>query len=298
MQLKMANSFNAKHIKELIQTEDRFLTELFGKMPLPTTEPGDENDDSGEETQSTKKVNIFPASGKAKRAQTFEELHQKLDQLKGKKKLEHKQKLLKKGLKNRIKKKSKRDERLAQKKMARAEQNSAGGVTRVKSEEGVEVAPKISKAKPVFNSEGNMVFSKFDFSEIGTKKKPPKTETDPKKALQLLQQKKEKIKGLELAGETEKAQEIKEKDAWRSALAKAGGEKVKDDPELLKRTIKRTEQQKSRSSKKWDSRIEGVQKKKQEAQQKRQENILKRKKDKKTNKLKKASKKGRVIPGF
>lgn len=73
---------------------------------------------------------------------------------------------------------------------------------------------------------------------------------------------------------------------------------VKDDPELLKRTIKRMEQQKKRSSKKWDSRIEGVQKKKQERQQKRQENISKRKKDKKTNKLKKASKKGRVIPGY
>lgn len=73
---------------------------------------------------------------------------------------------------------------------------------------------------------------------------------------------------------------------------------VKDNPELLKRTIKRTEQQKVKSAKKWESRIEGVQKTKQEAQQKRQENILKRKKDKKTNKLKRASKKGRVIAGF
>lgn len=53
-----------------------------------------------------------------------------------------------------------------------------------------------------------------------------------------------------------------------------------------------------KSAKKWESRIEGVQKTKQEAQQKRQENILKRKKDKKTNKLKRASKKGRVIAGF
>jgi len=200
-------------------------------------------------------------------------------------------------LKNRIKKKSKREERLLQKKLARTEQGAAG-VTRVKTEEGSAEAPKVSRAKPVFNSEGNMVFSKFDFSEIGTKKKPPKSEKDPKKALQLLQQKKEKLKELEAAGEKEKAQEIKEKEAWKTALAKSSGDKIKDNPELLKKTIKRTEQQKTKSAKKWDSRIEGVQKTKQESQQKRQENILKRKKDKKTNKLKRASKKGRVIAGF
>ena len=211
------------------------------------------------------------------------------------------------------------------KKMIRTEQRAAG-ITHVKSESGAE-APKVPRAKPVFNSEGNMVFSKFDFSEIGTKKKPPKSEKDPKKALQIIQQKKEKLKALEEAGEKEKAQEMKEKDAWKAVLAKAGGEKVsiqinisfypvsftflfltsrlpfpifqiKDDPDLLKRTIKRTHQQKTKSAKKWESRIEGVEKAKQDRQHTRQENIDKRKKDKKTNKLKKASKKGRVIPGY
>lgn len=115
-----------------------------------------------------------------------------------------------------------------QKKMARTEQNLSGAA-RVKTEDGsvsAVDAPKIPRAKPVFNSDGNMVFSKFDFSEIGAKKKPPKSESDPKKALQLLQQKKEKIKELEQAGEKEKVQEMKEKEAWKSALAKSSGEKV------------------------------------------------------------------------
>ena len=66
----------------------------------------------------------------------------------------------------------------------------------------------------------------------------------------------------------------------------------------MKKTIKRDEQQKKRSSKKWENRIGGVQKSIQERQLKRQENISKRKKDKKNNKLKKAAKKGRIIPGF
>lgn len=71
-----------------------------------------------------------------------------------------------------------------------------------------------------------------------------------------------------------------------------------DDPELLKQSIKRKEKQKAYSAKKWEARLNKVQKDKEDRQKKRQENILKRKKDKKTNKLKRASKKGRIIPGY
>lgn len=122
-----------------------------------------------------------------------------------------------------MKKKSKREERLLQKKLARTEQNSASS-SKIKID--TEEIPKISKTKPVFNSEGKIVFSKFDFSEIGMKKKLPKNENDPRKILQHLQQKKEKLKQLEESGEKEKVENIKEKDAWKSALAKASGEKV------------------------------------------------------------------------
>lgn len=73
---------------------------------------------------------------------------------------------------------------------------------------------------------------------------------------------------------------------------------IKDDPELLKRTIKRKEQKQKFNTKKWNSRIDNVHKSMQERQDKRQENIMKRKKEKKLNKLRKAAKKGRIIPGF
>lgn len=166
----------------------------------------------------------FTLSGKkTKRAHTFKELHAKLEELKGVKKLDYKQKLLKKTLKNRIKKKTKREERLLQKKLARIEQNTVSG-SKIKSEN--EEVPKVPKPKPVFNSEGKMVFSKFDFSEIGVKKKLPKSQNDPKKMLEQLQQKKQKLKQLEDLGDKEKAEDIREKDAWKSALAKAAGEKV------------------------------------------------------------------------
>lgn len=161
-------------------------------------------------------------SKKTKRAQTFEELHTKLQELKGAKKLDYKQKLLKKHLKSKLKKKKKLEERFLQKKLARTEQNAAGGnKVKINNEE----VAKVPKRKPVFNSEGKMVFSKFDFSEIGVKKKLPKT--NPKKMLEQLQQKKEKLRQLEESGDKETAESVREKDVWKSALARASGEKVR-----------------------------------------------------------------------
>lgn len=165
---------------------------------------------------------IFSTDGKSKRAKTFEELYAKAEELKGKRS-NYQDRCLKKNLKNKISKKVKREQRLMQKKLARTERASA---ETQKVKEDVDV-PKIPKQKPIFNSQGNMVFSKFDFSEIGTKKKVQKIEKDPKKILHQLEEKKKKVKELEEVGEKDKAQEIKEKEAWKSVLAKASGEKVK-----------------------------------------------------------------------
>jgi len=110
---------------------------------------------------------------------------------------------------------------LVQKKLKREKEN--GLKIKTKNKKTLKIPnPKIPK--PVFNSEGKMVFSKFDFSEIGVKKKLPKN--NPKKALQQLQEKKEKLKQLEESGDKEKAEDIKERDTWKSALARANGEKV------------------------------------------------------------------------
>ncbi|XP_011170985.1 surfeit locus protein 6 homolog [Solenopsis invicta] len=296
MQLTMSKGFNKEEVRKMLKKEEEFISHTLSIMPLSTRELAEKHHPLSKEEEPTKKVKTFTIPGKkTKRAHTFEELHAKLEELKGVKKLDYKQKLLKKTLKNKIKKKTKKEERLLQKRLARIEQNTSGG-NKIKTEN--EEVPKVPKAKPVFNSEGKMVFSKFDFSEIGIKKKLPKSQNDPKRMLQQLQHKKEKLKQLEISGDKEKAEDIREKEAWKSALAKATGEKIKDDPELLKRTIKRNEQKKKHSAKKWNSRIENVQKSMQERQEKRRENIMKKKKEKKQNKLKKAGKKGRITSGF
>ncbi|GLV41257.1 Surfeit 6 [Carabus blaptoides fortunei] len=125
-----------------------------------------------------------------------------------------------------------------------------------------------------------------------------KTEKDPKKILKNLEKQKTKLAELEAKGEKEKATELKEKQAWKNALAKSEGEKVKDDPYLLKKSIKKREQVRNSSKKKWEVRKEGVKKAQDTRQAKRQENLNKRKKDKKVKTMKKAVKKGKIIPGF
>lgn len=203
----------------------------------------------------------------------------------------YKDKLLKKGLKNRVLKKQKKDERKGRKNFIRKEPDY-----------GTQFENKPKPLKPIYNSEGKMVFSKFDFSESGFKsevlEKKGREERDPHKMLKKIEKRNEKLKELEMKGEMEKLTEIREKMAWNKALNKSEGVKVKDNPELLKKTIKRERKQKQKSKKKWDTRIEGMKNRQEEKQKKRMENIEARKKQVKVNKLKKAAKKGRIIPGF
>ena len=106
-----------------------------------------------------------------------------------------------------------------------------------------------------------------------------------------------KIK-LFVLGKNDEARALEDSTAWNNALAKAGGAKIKDDEALLKKSIKKHEQKKKSSKKKWDERKDQVDKRKSMQQKKRSDNIKKRKDQVKQTKLKKAVKKGRVMPGF
>lgn len=65
-----------------------------------------------------------------------------------------------------------------------------------------------------------------------------KSKKDPKKILDELQQQEEKLKKI-AETDSNKAKELKEKMAWKNILQKAEGDKVKDDPTLLKKSIKK-----------------------------------------------------------
>lgn len=100
------------------------------------------------------------------RARSFQELSNRLSKLKGNVDFSLKNKMMKKSLTKRLKKKTGKEERRQKKKNSRIEKRTSGGV--VKHEKVEKVAKLVAKpTKPVFNSQGKMVFSKFDFSESG-----------------------------------------------------------------------------------------------------------------------------------
>jgi len=200
--------------------------------------------------------------------------------------------MLKKGFQDRLKKKKKLIQRREQKKekmklMKQQQVNKTNPESREK------------KPKPVFNSEGKMVFSKFDFSVSGVSKdsahKGPK---DPKKILEKIKSKEERLAKIAQTGNIDKVIEIKQKDAWQNALQKSEGIKVKDDPELLKKAIKKKEAKKKQSAKKWAEREKNLKRTMEERQMKRQANIEAKKEQHKKQKQKLLVKKGRIIPGF
>ena len=64
---------------------------------------------------------------------------------------------------------------------------------------------------------------------------------------------------------------------WQKALEKAGGIKQKDNPKLLRKTLKRQERQKKKSAREWKSRTKAVEKGKAEKQATRTKNLAERK---------------------
>lgn len=156
---------------------------------------------------------------------------------------------------------------------------------------------KYSKPNGNTNSSAKLVFNRINFLGEQTAIAPPPTSTNAKEALNEIKSKQEMYNELEKSGETSKAKELKERDAWNNVLAKAEGIKVKDNVELLKKTIARKDRQKKVSKTKWEERKITLEKTKKEKQEKRANNLLKKKQEKKEKIKKKAIKKGRFVPG-
>lgn len=154
-------------------------------------------------------------------------------------------------------------------------------------------------SKPIYNKEGQMVFSKFDFTDSAKKEKKHSDlgGKDYKRLLEKIERRNEKINKVKNKDE-DAGKALENKFKWESVLHKAEGEKVKDNPEMLKKAMKRKQKMKDQRKKKWDGRSEHVDKLKEDKQKKRTENIQKRKTVVKDKKMKKLKKKGRIIPGF
>lgn len=287
MTVQAANKkpIKSNQIRNEIAKELNFMKNLLSSVTIPAQKKEDE-----ENQMDIEITNNFKKPNEKERARNIMELEEKLEKIKSENKFTLKNKLLKKSLNSKLNKKIKKKDRV---KLNKHKVNATLEATET-GEENIKPKIKLDAAKPIFNNDGKLVFSKFDFAKLGDKDRGAKSKKDPKKILDELQQQEEKFKKI-AETDSNKAKDLKEKMAWKNILQKAEGEKVKDDPILLKKSIKKMEQKKKVSKKKWDNRIQGVESKKEERQKKRKENIAKKKKEKKTKIVKAAAKRGRVV---
>ncbi|KAB8099170.1 hypothetical protein EE612_029077 [Oryza sativa] len=124
---------------------------------------------------------------------------------------------------------------------------------------------------------------------------------DPKEARRRKKRRiKNKKKALEEAKRMQQAKEDPEKAtklAWDLARRRAAGEKVHDDPKLIKESMKKDKKRQQKHAEQWKERQKMVDKQKKERQSKRTENIRERANQKKMRKIEKREKK-LMRPGF
>lgn len=85
--------------------------------------------------------------------------------------------------------------------------------------------------------------------------------------------------------------------AWSAAMKRASGEKVLDDPKLLRKTLKREEKRKQKSSEKWEKKL-ALQKDTRDAKQSKRNSNIKARKDSVRDKRQERRDKKLLRPGF
>ena len=103
----------------------------------------------------------------------------------------------------------------------------------------------------------------------------------------------DKITRLEQTNQTA-ATKLKEKKMWQSALEKAEGNKVKDNPKLLEKALSVRKKLKVKHAKAWEERKNNVESRMKKKQERRRKNLDDRKQKKQSKKLKFLKKKGRI----
>jgi exonuclease VII large subunit len=97
--------------------------------------------------------------------------------------------------------------------------------------------------------------------------------------------------------DTVEGKKVAERYSWDAALARAGGEKVLDDPKLLQKSVKNELRQKKKSQEKWQERNNRTTEQ-MAAKQKKRKDSLKGRADAKVEKRIEKREKKRNRPGF
>eukprot|EP01094_Clydonella_sp_ATCC50884_P026060 TRINITY_DN7032_c3_g1_i1.p1 TRINITY_DN7032_c3_g1~~TRINITY_DN7032_c3_g1_i1.p1 ORF type:complete len:337 (-),score=174.56 TRINITY_DN7032_c3_g1_i1:21-1031(-) len=166
---------------------------------------------------------------------------------------------------------------LAEERTAKAERRTNGKGAKARGKGGKEADSRVDDRPIVDEPEENddetpvIQFSTFDFS--GDKPKPAylakKKKLPDAVALKKALKEKEKLEKLKSADDSDKIKDIQ----FEKALRKTTGEKVKDDPTRIKKTIKRKKAKKEKSKKEWADRYATVDRDMKKRQAIREENI-------------------------
>lgn len=146
-----------------------------------------------------------------------------------------------------------------------------------------------SSDNTINNGDDDIQFNQISFDITGDSR-PKAKKMDQKQALEKVKAKMQKIEEAK-ESEPEKAAKMEEVDKWKKAFAMAEGQKVLDDPKLLKKSIKKKEKRKEKSKIQWKKRIKTIENQKIEKQKKRLDNIKARSQQKIEKKLTKKKKK-------
>lgn len=134
-----------------------------------------------------------------------------------------------------------------------------------------------------FEKSLGMKFNKFNKPE-DPKYVEPKKKANLKMKLKVAERKQQRLKKMD----KDKVKEV----LWKKALDKAQGVKIKDDPKMIKKAIKRKEGEKKKHKKKWAERVEKQEEAKQ-MKEKKKKSKMDARMTSKTDKFKKKGKKGK-----
>ena len=163
-----------------------------------------------------------------------------------------------------------------------------------------EAKQKRSRVTESDDSESDEDASNLQFGRVEVEGKvggPAKKKRASKEALlkKALAQRRE----IEDAGgeDTAAGKKVAERYSWDAALARAGGEKVLDDPKLLQKSVKNEQRMKKKSAEKWAARVDRTEEQMAAKQKKRKDSLKSRANAKVEKRIEKREKK-RNRPGF
>lgn len=163
-----------------------------------------------------------------------------------------------------------------------------------------EAKQKRSRVTESDDSESDEDASNLQFGRVEVEGKvggPAKKKRASKEALlkKALSQRRE----IEDAGgeDTAAGKKVAERYSWDAALARAGGEKVLNDPKLLQKSVKNEQRMKKKSAEKWAARVDRTEEQMAAKQKKRKDSLKNRASAKVEKRIEKREKK-RNRPGF